>query len=87
MIYLERFKTMARNLEEASERLSEEEYSTFDIRVDYMAKDASEAIYELIGMINRDGLDCECCKSIDESTSKSPRRKYKYCPMCGKERK
>jgi formamidopyrimidine-DNA glycosylase len=87
MIYLERFKTMARNLEEASERLSEEEYSTFDIRVDYMAKDASEAIYELIGMINRDGLDCEYCKSIDESTSKSPRRKYKYCPMCGKERK
>lgn len=87
MIDLERFKTMARNLEGASEMLADEHYATFDIRVDYMAKDASEAIYELIGLLNRDGLDCEYCKSIDESTPKSPRRKYKYCPMCGKERK
>ncbi len=28
-------------------------------------------------------LPCEYCKSIEESTLKSPRRKYKYCPMCG----
>ncbi len=29
---------------------------------------------------------CEYCGSIDNSTSNSPRRKYKFCPMCGKPR-
>jgi predicted amidophosphoribosyltransferase len=29
--------------------------------------------------------DCEYCLSIYQSTSKSFKRKYKYCPMCGKE--
>ena len=27
---------------------------------------------------------CEYCKSIEEATSKSPRKKYKFCPMCGR---
>ena len=27
---------------------------------------------------------CDYCKSIEEATSKSPRKKYKFCPMCGR---
>ena len=34
-----------------------------------------------------DYVPCEYCKSIEESTLKSPRRKYKYCPMCGTARR
>ncbi|WP_341877612.1 hypothetical protein [Defluviitalea saccharophila] len=29
---------------------------------------------------------CDYCISIEEATPKSPRRKYKYCPMCGRKR-
>lgn len=29
--------------------------------------------------------DCSYCLKIYESTSSSPRKKYKYCPMCSKE--
>jgi hypothetical protein len=32
-------------------------------------------------------VPCEYCKSIDESTKKSPRKKYKFCPMCGRVRR
>jgi len=28
--------------------------------------------------------ECEYCKSINDSTPASPKRKYKYCPMCGR---
>ena len=34
-----------------------------------------------------DYVPCEYCKSIEESTLKSPRRKYKYCPICGRARR
>lgn len=30
------------------------------------------------------GGDCEYCVSIYNTTLASPRRKYEYCPMCGK---
>lgn len=30
--------------------------------------------------------NCSYCESIEKSTPASPRRKYKYCPMCGRER-
>lgn len=29
--------------------------------------------------------DCSYCLSIYESTSRSPKKKFKYCPMCSKE--
>ena len=29
--------------------------------------------------------ECEYCIDIYNTTTASPRRKYKYCPMCGKE--
>lgn len=29
--------------------------------------------------------ECLYCADIYRSTPKSPKRKYKYCPMCGKE--
>ena len=31
--------------------------------------------------------ECGYCKSILESTPASPRRKYRYCPMCGRLRR
>lgn len=31
--------------------------------------------------------ECEYCKGINSATPKSYRRKYKYCPMCGRKRK
>ena len=34
-----------------------------------------------------DYIPCNYCKSIEKSTAKSPRRKYKYCPMCGRARR
>lgn len=27
---------------------------------------------------------CDYCKSIEEATSKSHRKKYRFCPMCGR---
>ena len=33
------------------------------------------------------GVECEYCKKIDEATPKSPRKKYNFCPMCGRYRK
>ena len=30
---------------------------------------------------------CDYCKSIEKATPASPRKKYKYCPMCGRKRK
>lgn len=27
---------------------------------------------------------CYYCKGIDEATKKSPRKKYMFCPMCGR---
>ena len=29
---------------------------------------------------------CQYCKNIEASTNKSPRKKYIYCPMCGRKR-
>ena len=34
-----------------------------------------------------DYIPCNYCESIEKSTTKSPRRKYKYCPMCGRVRR
>jgi len=34
-----------------------------------------------------DYIPCDYCKSIDEATKKSPRKKYKFCPMCGRVRR
>lgn len=34
-----------------------------------------------------DSEPCDYCKSIEEATSKSPRRKYRFCPMCGRVRR
>lgn len=31
-----------------------------------------------------DSEPCDYCKSIEEATSKSPRKKYRFCPMCGR---
>lgn len=30
--------------------------------------------------------ECEYCVDIENATPKSPRRRYKYCPMCGRKR-
>jgi len=27
---------------------------------------------------------CKYCKTIDKATPSSPKKKYKFCPMCGK---
>ena len=34
-----------------------------------------------------DYIPCNYCESIEKSTAKSPRRKYKYCPICGRARR
>lgn len=34
-----------------------------------------------------DSEPCDYCKSIEEATSKSPRKKYRFCPMCGRVRR
>ena len=34
-----------------------------------------------------DYIPCNYCENIEKSTAKSPRRKYKYCPMCGRVRR
>lgn len=43
-----------------------------------------EAYERLLGHKLRE--PCEYCISIEEATKKSPRKKYKYCPMCGRKR-
>ena len=45
----------------------------------YLTEDAYMKLMESRGTIK-----CDYCKGIDESTKKSPRRKYKFCPMCGR---
>jgi hypothetical protein len=30
---------------------------------------------------------CEYCDSIDQATKKSPRKRYIFCPMCGRKRR
>lgn len=29
---------------------------------------------------------CSYCEGIERATKASPRKKYRYCPMCGRER-
>lgn len=33
-----------------------------------------------------DYIPCDYCRNINRSTKSSPRRKYVYCPMCGRRR-
>jgi len=49
----------------------------------YLTKEAYEQALRIKLNLND---KCEYCKSIDSATKKSPRKKYKYCPMCGKNR-
>ena len=51
MINLDKYKTIARNLKSVSEQLKDKKYYTGEIRIDYMALDASEAINDLISFI------------------------------------
>ena len=47
----------------------------------YLTKENYEKLLE-----NKLKSRCEYCISIDNATKKSPRKKYKYCPMCGRRR-
>ena len=51
MIDIDKYKTIARNLKTVSEQFNDKKYYTEDIRIDYMALDASEAINDLISFI------------------------------------
>jgi hypothetical protein len=43
-----------------------------------------ESYSRLLGVTKID--KCNYCIGIDNATPKSPRKKYKFCPMCGRKR-
>jgi len=51
MIDIDKYKTIARNLKTVSEQFNDKKYYTGDVRIDYMASDASDAINDLIFFI------------------------------------
>ena len=41
---------------------------------------------EIEGIKIEHSSSCSYCEDIEKATSASPRRRYRYCPMCGRER-
>ena len=50
-------------------------------------KDLDVDIEITFHLVRVDEGSCHYCKKIDKATPMSPRKKYRYCPMCGRRRK
>lgn len=43
---------------------------------------ANKTLYKEFNVVENE--PCKYCRSIDNATKSSPRKKYKFCPMCGR---